>query len=458
MKGFDRDQRALLLIILASYLMIVLDVSIVITGLPRIRQELGFSRTGLSWVSNAYSLAFGGLLLLGARSGDLFGRRRMFLSGLCVFTFASLLVAVAPSAGALIAARALQGVGAAILAPATLALLSTNFAEGTPRNRAVGYHAAVAGIGASLGLVLGGLLADWVSWRAGFYINLPIGVALFVSARRRLVESERHAGELDLASALSSTFGMAALVYGLVRAAEDGWHDRIAIAALVLGPALLALLVWNEARAAHPIMPLRLFAHGERARAYAARVLFLGGMGGFWFFGTQLLQGVLGLRPALAGLAFLPTTIPNFLAALSTPWLTRRFGNSRVLLAGVALAAIGMAWLSRADAHSGYLVEVAPPMLLIGIGQGLSLGPLTLAGMRGVAPQDAGAASGVLSAAHQLGLSLGVAVLVVVFASTPGSLASQIAATLAATMGLLLLAGILVAISAARARAPARIP
>jgi EmrB/QacA subfamily drug resistance transporter len=463
MRRFQPGQRAVLLIILASYLMIVLDVSIVITGLPKIRADLGFSRTALSWVTTAYSLAFGGLLLLGARSGDLFGRRRMFLLGLCLFTVASMLVGAAPSAAWLVASRALQGVGAAILAPATLALLSTHFAEGTERNRAVGYHAAVAGIGASLGLVLGGLFADWLSWRAGFFINLPIGIALFVAARRYLRESERHAGELDLASALSSTFGMGALVYGLVRAAENGWHDRVVLASLALGPLLLALLVWNEARAAHPIMPLRLFAHGERTRAYAARVLFLGGMGGFWFFTTQLLQGVLGLRPALAGLAFLPTTIPNFIAALWVPRLTARYGNSLVLLTGISVAAVGMAWLSSVGASGDYFREVAPAMFLIGVGQGLSLGPLTLAGMRGVEARDAGAASGVINAAHQLGLSLGLAVLVVVFASAAPAagitsrevLAHQIGAALAGTMGLLALAGILAAISAGRVRPPA---
>jgi MFS family permease len=460
MNGFDAGKRAVLLIILVAYLMIVLDVSVVITSLPQIRRDLEFTRTGLSWVSNAYTLAFGGLLLLGARCGDLFGRRRMFLLGLATFTAASIAVGLAQSQAWLLAARVLEGIGAAFLVPATMALLSTEFAEGTQRTRAIGYHAAVAGVGASLGLVIGGLLADWLSWRAGFFLNLPIALALWFAVRRHLRESERHAGELDLASALSSTFGMVALVYGLVRAADSGWGDPLALAALALGPLLLALLVWNEARAEHPILPLHLFAHGERARAYVARVLFLGGMGGFWFFGTQLLQGVLGLRPALAGLAFLPATIPAFLVALAVPRLTRHHGNSLVLLAGVGVAVVGMAWLSLANAGSDYWLAVAPAMLLVGTGQGLSLGPLTLAGMRGVTPRDAGAASGVLNAAQQLGLALGLALLVVLFAAAaPGAgvegrsaLALQIEAALAGTTALLAFAGIFAAISAGRVR------
>jgi len=457
MAPLEPRQRAVLAIIVLSYLMIVVDVSIVITGLPKIRAELGFSRTALSWVQNAYTLAFGGLLLLGARAGDLFGRRRLFLLGIGVFTLASVMVGAAPNAACLLAARALQGVGAAILAPSTLALLSTQFEEGPARTRAVGYYAAAAGIGASLGLVLGGLFADLLSWRAGFYINLPIGVALAWAARRHLQESERHAGELDAMSALASTFGMGALVFGLVHAAEHGWANPLTAAAIVAGLAALALLVWNEARAAHPIMPLRLFADRERAGAYAARVLFLGGMGGFWFFTTQLLQGVLGLRPALAGLAFLPTTLPNFFAALAVPALTRRFGNASLLIAGILTAVVGTALLSQADAHSEYFSAIALPMVLIGIGQGASLAPLTVAGMARVEPRDAGAASGVINAAHQLGLSLGLAILVVVFASASGlpadptdALAQRLGLALKGTTTLLALACLVLACLFAR--------
>jgi EmrB/QacA subfamily drug resistance transporter len=411
------NRTAVLAIVLVSYLMIVLDISIVITALPKIQHGLDFSPTGLSWVQNAYTLAFGGLLLLGARAGDILGRRRMFSIGLAIFTVASFAVGLATSAAWLIAARAIQGVGAAILAPATLTLLTTHFPEGKERTRALAWYAAVAGVGASVGLVLGGVVADWLSWRVGFYINVPIGIALLAGARRYLVESARRSGKFDLAGALSSSLGMTALVYGLVCSATAGWRDPMTIAALAAGVVLLAFLVFNEWRVAQPIMPLRLFASRERAGAYAARVLYLGAMMGFWFFTTQFLQDVLGFSPVAAGAAFLPTTLPNFAVALTVPTLTRRFGNARLLAGSLALTLIGMAWLSRLSADSAYLTGVALPMILIGVGQGGTLAPLTAAGVAGVAAEDAGAASGVVSVAHQLGGSLGLGILVVVFAA-----------------------------------------
>jgi len=440
-----------LAIILVSYFMIVLDISIVITGLPKIQESLTFSPTGLSWVQNAYTLAFGGLLLLGARAGDILGRRRMFIAGLALFTAASLGVGIARSVAWLIATRALQGVGAAILAPSTLALLTTNFREGPERTRALAYYAAVAGVGASVGLVLGGIVADWLSWRVGFFINVPIGIALMLGAQRYLGETERRSGEFDVAGALTSTLGVTAVVYGLVRSASTGWSDRVTVAALTAGVVLLALLVLNEWRAKRPIMPLRLFASRERVGAYAARVLYLGAMMGFWFFTTQFLQRVLGYGPFAAGLAFLPTTIPNFAAAMMVPRLTRRFGNARLLAGGLTLTLVGMAWLSRVSADSSYLIGVALPMILIGIGQGAVLGPLTVAGVAGVRPEDAGAASGLVNVTHQLGGSLGLSILVVVFAAAasgpvdaPELLAHRIAAAVTAGTAMLVLAVVVV--------------
>lgn len=441
----SRHANTVLAIIVASYLMIVVDISIVITGLPRIQASLGFSATQLSWVTNAYTLTFGGLLLLGARAGDLWGRRRMFIAGLTLFTMASIAIGVAQSATWLLAARAVQGTGAAVLAPSTLALLSTHFSEGPERTRALSMYAAAAGVGATLGLVLGGLFADLLSWRAGFFINLPIGVMLIVAAKRHIVETPTQPGRLDVGGAACSTMGMTSLVYGLVRAADAGWHDSLALAALFGGVVLTAVFVLIERHTSQPILPLRLLDNRERAGAYLARMLFLGGAVGFWFFSTQFLQGVLHLRPLQAGLAFLPVTLPNFAAAMLVPRLVRRFGNGALILAGLCLGVAGLAWLGQADAGANYWTTIVPPMLLIGLGQGLLLGPLTAAGMAGVARDDAGAASGLVNVAHQLGGALGLGLLVVVFASAApvGASGSQaLAHRIAAVMdaGALLLA------------------
>jgi len=430
-------QRGMLLaIIMVSYLMIVIDISIVITGLPHIQASLGFTPAGLSWVQNAYTLAFGGLLLLGARAGDILGRRRMFICGLGLFTLASLAIALAQTPGWLLSFRAVQGVGAAILAPSTLALLSTHFAEGPQRTRALALYAAAAGMGATIGLVLGGLFADLVSWRAGFFINVPIGLVLILGARRYIPETNRHAGRLDLPGALSSTLGMGALVFGIVHSADAGWGDPLTLSALGLGLVLLLVFVAVEQHARQPILPLRLLAHRERSGAYAARMLFLGGMVGFWFFSTQYLQAVLGFSALGAGLAYLPTTLSNLAAAMGVPRLAPRFGNARLLCAGLFLAILGLLWLAQATAYTPYLTGVALPMLLIGFGQGFVLAPLTVAGVSGVAHDDAGAASGLVNVAHQLGGSLGLGLLVVVFsaAHSAGSATEQLAHRIASAL------------------------
>src|SRR4051812_24314500 len=447
-----------LVIILTSYLMIVLDISITITALPKIHRALDFSPAGLSWVQTAYTLAFGGLLLLGARAGDILGRRRMFVYGIALFTVASLLVGAAQSSGWLIAARALQGAGAAVLAPSTLSLLQTAFAAGPERTRAVAYYGAVAGIGASLGLVLGGVVTDLISWRVGFFINVPIGIAMVLAAPRFLPETERRSGRLDVPRAIGSTLGMTALVYGLVRAAEDGWGDPMTLAALAAGVLLLAGFVANERRAPQPIMPLRLFASAERSAAYAGRILFLGAMMGFWFFITQYLQTADGYSPLQAGLAFLPMTIVNFAVAIAVPRLTHRYGNGLLLAGGLATTLIGMFWLSRLSAGTDYLTGVALPMVLIGAGQGATLSPLTAAGIAGVQPEDAGAASGLVNVAHQLGGSLGLGILVTVFAAAGDGLAHRVSTALTAGSGMLALALVLVVtliVRPARATRPA---
>ena len=407
---------AILAIILVSYVMIVLDTSIVLTGLPKIHQQLGFTDTGLAWVQSAYTLTFGGFLLLAARAVDTYGRRRLLQLGLALFTLASLAIGLAQTPATMIAARAIQGVGAAILAPSTLALLQTTFTEGRERTRAIALYSATAGIAASVGLVLGGVLAEWLSWRVGFFINLPIGLAMLVAARRYIGESDRSQGRFDVAGAAASTIGMSALVYGLIRSAGAGWGDAKTQGALAAGVLLLAAFIAIERRAAQPIMPLRLFADTQRNAAYAARVLFLGAMIGFFFFTTQFLQVVLGYQPSLTGLAFLPMTLVNFGVALCVPRLTRRLGNAQLLAIGLGTTMLGMAWLSRVGAGTAYWHGVALPMVLVGAGQGMALSPLTVAGIAGVPAQDAGAASGIVNVAHQLGNSLGLATLVAISA------------------------------------------
>jgi EmrB/QacA subfamily drug resistance transporter len=410
-----------LAIILGSYLMVVLDISVIITALPKIHQALHFSSTGLSWVQSAYALTFGGLLLLGARAGDILGRRRVFLTGIALFSLTSLLGGLAQSSTWLLSARALQGLAAAIAAPSTLALLTTSFPEGPERTRAIAAYAAVAGGGGSVGLLLGGMLTDWVSWRWGLFINVPVGLVMLWLAPRYLTETTPRPGRFDLPGAAASTLGMGSLVYGFVRAAANGWGDAGTIASFVAAVVLLAAFVVIERRAEQPITPLRLFASRERTGAYAARLLVVGAMFSMFFFLTQFLQGARGFSPLQAGIAFLPMTLVMFGTVRTVPRLIGRFGDTRVLIAGLLLGAGGMAWLSRLGIDSAYASQIAPPLVLLGLGMGMALAPLTTAGIAGVAPADAGAASGVVNAAQQLGGSLGLSVLVTVFASASRS-------------------------------------
>lgn len=411
-----------LAVILVGYFMVILDNSIVITGLPHIAAELDLSAGSLAWVQNAYLLTFGGLLLLGARAGDILGRRRMFVAGLTLFTIASVAVGLAPTGTTLIAARAVQGIGAAVLAPSTLALLTASFPEGPARTRATSAYGAVAGIGASAGLVAGGLLADLATWRAGFLVNLPIGVAMLVAGRRVLPETTRTPGRFDLPGALLATLGPAALVYGLVRAGEDGWSDPGALIAMAAGAVLLVVLVLVERTAREPVLVLRLFADRERVGAYLARALLLGSMMGFFLFTSQFVQDERGWSPLAAGLGFFPMTVVNFAVAIAVPRLQRRLPGAVLLVAGLALAAAGTAGLGLVDARSSYVLGIAVPMTLIGAGQGLAFGPLTASGIARVDPAHAGAASGVVNSVHQLGGALGMSLVLAVSTSYAGAM------------------------------------
>lgn len=413
-----RENRGLVLaVILAGYLLVLIDVSILMVALPRIHHDLGFSATNLSWAQNAYTLTFGGLLLLGARAGDLLGRRRTFTAGIALFAAASLAVGLSGSPSSMIVARAVQGIGAAILAPSTLALVSTSFPEGPQRTRAMAAYGALAGIGTSIGLILGGALTQWLSWRVGFFLNAPIGLVAIVAAPRLLEETGRHPGRLELAGALTSTLGVAALVYGIVRSADAGWTDTITLIALAAGLVLVGLFVWGQKRSPEPIMPLRLFAGRERSGAYAARFLFNGALLSFYFFMTQYLQGVSGDTPLQAGAAFLPVTAAAFAAATATPRLLRTTSNALLAAAGCAAMLIGIVWMGRISASTGYLTGLVVPMVIFGLGQGLGLSTLTTGGLAGVNRQDAGVAGGLVNVAHHTGGALGLGILVTIFAA-----------------------------------------
>ncbi|MPZ93955.1 MAG: DHA2 family efflux MFS transporter permease subunit [Propionibacteriales bacterium] len=405
--------------------MVILDMSIVNVALPNMQQALDFSPSGLSWVLNAYTLAFGGLLLLGARAGDLLGRRRTFLAGVAIFTAASLLGGFATTAGWLVGARAVQGVGAALAAPATLALLMSMFREGRERTRALGLYTAVSVGGAAIGLIAGGMLTEWLSWRWVMYVNVPIGVALLFGIAAVITETPRQAGRFDLTGALTSTLGMTALVYGFVHAATSGWGSATTVGAFAAGAVLLAAFVLVELRAAAPITPLGLFADRTRSGAHVARLLLIAGMTGMFFFLTQFLQDVLGYSALQTGMGFLPVTIALFIASqASARVLMERFGDRRVTIAGVALSALSLLWLSQLSEASGY-VDVLGPLVLLGIGNGIAFVPLTAAGLAGVPPEQAGAASGLVNVTQQVGGSLGLSVLVTVFGSASRNAAER---------------------------------
>jgi EmrB/QacA subfamily drug resistance transporter len=423
-----------LIILLCAQLMVILDATVVNIALPEIERGLNFSATSLSWVMNGYTLTFGGLLLLGGRAGDILGRRRLFLTGVSLFTVASLAGGLATSAGLLLAARAAQGVGGALASPAVLALIVGSFPEGRERTRALAIYTGVITGGASLGLVLGGVITEWLSWRWVLFINVPIGLIALTAAPRFVSETPRQPGRFDVAGALTSTLGMAALVYAFIRAAASGWGDGLAAGAFVLAVALLAAFLLTETRARQPITPLRLFADPSRSGSYAARLLLVAGMMGMFFFLTQFLQDILGFSPLRAGVAFLPMTIMVFGVSRAAPRLMTRAGPRAMMIAGMVPVIIGMAWLSRVSPGTGYWTGVVGPMVLLGGGMGTVFVPLTTAALAGVQPADSGAASSMVNVMQQVGGALGLAVLVAVYGTAtrdaarhplPGATAAQ---------------------------------
>ncbi|WP_055714805.1 MFS transporter [Streptomyces torulosus] len=404
-----------LTVIAACQLMVVLDATIVNIALPHIQESLKFSTTDLTWVVSAYTLTFGGLLLLGGRAGDILGRRRVFMTGILVFTLASLLGGLAQEPWQLLAARALQGVGGAIASPTSLALITTTFPEGPERNRAFGVFAAVSAGGGAIGLLAGGMLTEWLDWRWVLFVNVPIGVLIAVLAPMYISESERHPGRFDIAGALTSTAGMASLVYGFIRAAEEGWRDGLTIGSFAAAVVLLLAFGYIESRAKEPITPLRMFADRNRSGTYVIMLSLAAAMFGMFFFIVLFVQNVLRYTPIEAGLAFLPVTV----AIVTGAGLSQRFlpvlGPKPFMLGGSTLVALGLAWQTLISPDSSYVSGVLGPMLLFGFGMGLNFVTLTLTAVSGVAPHEAGAASGLLNATQQVGGSLGLSILTTVF-------------------------------------------
>jgi EmrB/QacA subfamily drug resistance transporter len=443
-----------LAIIVASQLMVMIDGSIVNIALVRIQRGLHFSPSALAWVVSAYSLALGGLLLTGGRAGDMFGRRRMFIAGLTVFTGASLLAGLSPDPGLLIAARAAQGAGAALAAPASLSLLAATFAEGPERRRALGAFSMATGLGLTLGLILGGLLTA-VSWRWIFIINVPIGAAAIGLARPLLAEIPRHPTRFDLAGAASSVLGASAVVYGFIHAASSGWRSAVTLAAFAVGVVALAAFALTERRAERPILPLALLADQMRAAAYAGMLLLPAALAGTMFFCSIFAQDVLRFSPLRTGLAFLPLAVFQFACARAAPRLVPRLGPRRLAAAGAMLMLAGGIWLTQLSAASTYPAALLGPLILWGAGVGLVFMPLNMVILAGLPPQDTGSASGLLQCLQQVGAALGVATLTTVFATSlrhSGSTAHAVASAVIVAVALTG-AGLVVTVSFLRRRA-----
>src|SRR4051794_1182570 len=400
--------------------MVILDVSIVNVALPSIHDGLGFSTTGLQWVVNAYTITFAGFLLLGGRAADLLGHRRIFLVGAGLFSASSLVCAVSDTQGVLLGARALQGLGAAIISPASLAIIATQFAEGRERNRALGIWGAMAGLGGTSGVLLGGILTQAFGWPAIFVINVPIGIGVVLVGRRLVPADDRASteGHFDLAGAVTITAGLTALVYGIVRTDELGWGSAGVLNPLALAVALIGAFIVIEGRIAKaPIMPLRIFR--MRTLRAANVVIFLLGSALFamWFFVSLSLQQVLGHDALETGLLFLPMTLSIVAASTLAPRLVNRFGVRRVLSSGMLCAAVGLALLTRIQADGTYLGQVLPGGLLAAIGLGTSMVPSTIAAVQGVARTESGLASGMINTSRLVGGAVGLAALTTIAAS-----------------------------------------
>jgi EmrB/QacA subfamily drug resistance transporter len=432
--GPPRRHYASVLVLTLMQVTLVIDNSVVNVALPVIRDELGFSAAGLSWVVTSYALAFGGLVLLSGRVGAIIGPRRALLVGISVFVAASALGGLALTPGMLIAARVLQGVGAALAAPSTLVLLMAITQPGVQRARAMSLFVLAIGLGAGLGLTLGGALTSGLGWEWVMFVNVPIGAVVFFGVRALIPEAERHPGRLDVGGALASTIGMLALVHGLTSAAEHGWASPSVIASFVVAGAGLVALVLTERRHGAPVVPLSFFTSMSGAAPLLAMMLIPAGQFGFLYFAALYTQGVLGFSPLQTGLSVLPFTAGMVATNLTVSRVVTRHGERVVGSAGMFGLLAGLVWMSRLTPDSGYLDGLFGPFLLLGLGAGLTIAPLTAVIMHSAPREHVGAASSLNQAMQQLGGAAGLAVLSTVFAGTAAGAGTAIGISTALTV------------------------
>ena len=427
-----------LAVIATAQLMVVLDATIVNVALPHIQHALGFSGSNLEWVVNAYALAFGGLLLLGGRTGDLFGRRRVFIAGILLFSVASLVGGFATSQFWLLAARVAQGIGGAFAAPTALSLVAVTFPEGRPRNRAMGVYAGMSVAGGAVGLILGGLLVNFASWRWVLFVNVPIGLLVALAAPRVLGESERQRGRFDLPGAITATAGLTLLVYGLSSAATSPngishWGDTKVIVSLAASAVLLVAFAIIELRSKHALLPIRVLQNRNRAGAYLIMLCVGTAIFGMFFFLTIFVQTVWGYSALKTGVAYLPMVSMIMVGSVLASQLVARIGARPLMLAGSLTTTGGMFWLSRINEHSTYASGLLGPMLVTALGMGFLFVPISLVALHKVANNDAGVASSLVNTGQQIGGSIGLALLgTVAWSAVSNSARSQTAAATAA--------------------------
>jgi EmrB/QacA subfamily drug resistance transporter len=412
-----------LVLICFAQFMVVLDATVVNVALPSIQKDLGLSEANLQWIINAYTLVFGGFLLLGGRAGDLLGRKRLFLAGLVVFTSASLLDGLAVNSGMLIGSRALQGLGAAFISPAALAIITTTFEEGADRAKALGVWAAIAIGGSAVGLVLGGALTQELSWPWIFFINVPVGIAVFIFSLRLVPESKDEAAHrsFDVAGAVTVTGGLMSLVYGIVQAQKDGWGSAQTIGTFIVSVALLVAFVVIEQRAAAPLVRLSIFRTRSLTTANIAMFLVGSGLFAMFFFNSLYIQRVLGYGPLKAGLAFLPFTAGILVSAGFASTFSPRLGVRPIAIGGMVISAIGLLLLTRVPVGGSYAVDVLPALVVTSLGLGAVFVPLTLIATTGLDNDDQGLASGLFNTSQQIGGALGLAILSTFAASKTSS-------------------------------------